>query len=202
MKYLAVAISTASLVVLIEMPARAHGIATSGVLDGLTHPLLGLDHLLLLLAVGTAASLISSRLLIWALGGAVIGAIIGSAGLSLPAAEVLAALAISSIGFLAFIVSRIHQKSNHSLYVISGFIVAAAIAIHAMLHGLEAPKEASAWSWWAGAFFSSVSVCSGTYFLVRQLPTAWIRWVAVLFMVIGLFLALGPLGLLAGGVVG
>ena len=40
--------------------AMAHGSATGGALAGATHPLLGLDHLLMLIAVGTAAASVSS----------------------------------------------------------------------------------------------------------------------------------------------
>ena len=54
--------------------AMAHDSATGGVLAGATHPLLGFDHLLMLIAVGTAAASISSQLLLWALAGAVVGA--------------------------------------------------------------------------------------------------------------------------------
>ena len=44
------------------LPSQAHGIATGGGLAGLAHPLLGLDHLFLLIAVGAAAALLSPRL--------------------------------------------------------------------------------------------------------------------------------------------
>ncbi len=67
--------------------AQAHGLAAGGGIGGLTHPLLGLDHLFILMAVGTAASYISAQLLLRALGGAVVGAAIGFTGLSLPSAE-------------------------------------------------------------------------------------------------------------------
>ena len=65
-----IALTAGSAVVLGTHPALAHGTATGGALGGLTHPLLGLDHLIMLMAVGTAASFISSQLLLWALGGA------------------------------------------------------------------------------------------------------------------------------------
>lgn len=37
-------------------PVLAHGSAAGGALGGLTHPLLGLDHLFMLMAAGTAVS--------------------------------------------------------------------------------------------------------------------------------------------------
>jgi len=93
-----VALTAGSAVVLGTHPALAHGTAAGGALGGLTHTLLGVDHLFMLMAVGTAASFISSQLLLWALGGAVIGAAVGFTGFTLASAEVLAALAISAVG--------------------------------------------------------------------------------------------------------
>ena len=59
-----VALTAGSAVVMGTHPALAHSTATGGALGGLTHPLLGLDHLFMLMAAGTAASFISSQLLL------------------------------------------------------------------------------------------------------------------------------------------
>jgi len=80
------------------LPAAAHGTAAAGMLGGAGHPLLGLDHLLLLLAVGTTSALAGPALLALAAGAAVAGALIGSFGGSLPGAELLAALVITALG--------------------------------------------------------------------------------------------------------
>ncbi|NDC15637.1 MAG: hydrogenase/urease accessory protein, partial [Synechococcaceae bacterium WB9_2_170] len=95
---IATATASAATLILSSLPAEAHGVAAGGAWGGLTHPLLGLDHLFMLMAVGTAASFISARLLLWALGGAVIGAAVGLTGWSVPSAELLAALAVSVLG--------------------------------------------------------------------------------------------------------
>ncbi|QNI82878.1 nickel transporter/ HupE/UreJ family [Synechococcus sp. RS9907] len=192
-----VALTAGSAVVLGTHPALAHGTAGGGALSGLTHPLLGLDHLLMLMAVGTAASFISSQLLLWALGGAVIGAVLGFTGFTVTSAEVLAALAISAVGALILVAGKVAKTSN--LTTISGVVVAGGIAIHAMLHGLEAPKDSSTLIWWSGALLSSVLVCGGSYLLLKKLPTSVSKAAAVAFLAIGGLLAFGPLGLLAGG---
>ena len=44
--------------------ALAHGSAAGGGVSGFSHPLIGIDHLIMLMAVGTAASLISIDLLL------------------------------------------------------------------------------------------------------------------------------------------
>jgi urease accessory protein len=195
-----VALTAGSAVILGTHPALAHGGAAGGALGGMTHPLLGLDHLFMLMAVGTAASFISSHLLLWALGGAVMGAAIGFTGFTVAAAEVMAALAISAVGALTLLIGRFAKTSNpNALTTISGVVVAAGISIHAMLHGLEAPKDSSTLLWWSGALLSSVLVCGGTYLLLKKLPVSVTKAAAVAFLAIGGLLAFGPLGLLAGG---
>jgi STE24 endopeptidase len=54
-------------VVVSGQPASAHGIASGGLGAGLLHPLLGSDHLLLLLGVGAASASLSAQLLLWGL---------------------------------------------------------------------------------------------------------------------------------------
>ena len=195
-----VALTTGSAVVLGTHPALAHGTAAGGALGGLTHPLLGLDHLFMLMAAGTAASFISSQLLLWALGGAVIGAAVGFTGFTVASAEVLAALAISAVGVLILLAGRVAKTTTPNiLTTISGVVIGGGISIHAMLHGLEAPKDSSTLLWWSGALLSSVLVCGGTYLLQKKLPVTWTKAAAFAFLAIGGLLAFVPLGLLAGG---
>ena len=194
-----VALTAGSAVILGTHPALAHSTVTGGALSGLPHPLLGLDHLVMLMAVGTAGSFISSQVLLWALGGAVIGAAIGFTGFTIVSAEVLAALAISMMGALILYAGKVFKTSNGNATTISGGIVAAAVSIHAMLHGLEAPTESSTLLWWSGALLSSVLVCGGSYLLLKRLPVSVTKAAAVAFLAIGGLLAFGPLILLAGG---
>ena len=46
-----------ALSLLSALPAGAHGLASGGLVAGASHPLLGLDHLLLLVGVGGATAL-------------------------------------------------------------------------------------------------------------------------------------------------
>jgi len=195
-----VALTAGSALILGTHPALAHGSAAGGALDGLSHPLLGLDHLFMLMAVGTAASFISAQLLLWALGGAAIGAAIGFTGFTVASAEVLAALAISAVGALTLLAGQFAKTSNHNaLTTISGVVVGSGISIHAMLHGLEAPKDSTTLLWWSGALLSSVLVCGGSYLLLKKLPVSVSKAAAIAYLAIGGLLAFGPLGLLAGG---
>jgi urease accessory protein len=166
------------------LPVEAHGTAAGGALDGAAHPLLGLDHLLMLLAVGTAASQISLVLLPAALGGGVLGAVVGSVGPSLPLLETLAALAIMAVAALSF--QGGGRWSTHRAFeVLSAAVVGAGVAIHGLLHGLEAPAGAAGPLWWAGALLSSAVVCGGTALVLRLLPRGWGRAVALALLMAG-----------------
>jgi urease accessory protein len=190
----ALGLGTTTLVLLAGSPARAHGIAAGGIAAGFLHPLAGIDHLLLLIAVGAAASYLTGRLLLWAVVGAVLGGVFGAMGGGLPAAEVLAALAISAV---ALLVVRSHNSGQPPAMGFCGTLIAAAVAVHAMLHGQEAPGGTDAALWWLGAFAGSLLVSGGTFLLLRTLPARSAARVALLLALFGGVLALGPMGLLA-----
>ena len=183
----------AALALLLDQPAQAHGIAHGGIAAGFLHPISGADHLLLLIGVGAAASCISAQLLLWALAGAVGGGMFGAMGGTLPAQEFLAALAISAVAVLVLRCLRSQQSPQLGA---CAALVASAVAVHAMLHGLEAPADGSAALWWLGAFAGSVLVSGGSFLLLRRLPLAWTRGVALLLALCGGVAALGPIGLL------
>lgn len=189
---LALMAAGAGLALLLDQPAQAHGLAHGGFSAGLLHPIGGADHLLLLLAVGAAAAGLSTRLLLWALGGAIGGGLVGALGGSLPAQELVAALAITAVALLALRPAGAPQASTGRL---GGALVAAAVAVHAMLHGLEAPAAGAAALWWLGAFSGSLLVCGGSVLALRRLPLGWTRGVALLLALGGGVAALAPLGL-------
>ncbi|MFO8237488.1 MAG: HupE/UreJ family protein [Prochlorococcaceae cyanobacterium] len=168
------------------LPAQAHGIANAGFSSGFSHPITGLDHLLLLVGVGGVAAFISSSVLLFALVGAVAGAVVGSLGGDLPGAELLAALAISATGVV--ILASLRSGNSPRLGLI-GTVVALAIAVHALLHGQEASGTAS---WWQGAALSSTLVVGVSYGVLRQAHTRWTVVVAAALTLAGVVLAFGP----------
>lgn len=178
---------------LLDQPAQAHGISQASGLAGFLHPITGADHLLLLIGVGAAGSCISPQLLLWALAGAIGGGIYGAIGGSLPGQELLAALAITA---LAVLVLRSLQPKQSPQLGFCAALVATAVAVHAMLHGLEAPAEGAAALWWLGAFAGSALVSGGSFLLLRRLPLAWNRSLALLLALSGGVAALAPIGLL------
>jgi urease accessory protein len=166
------------------LPSEAHGTAAGGALAGLTHPLAGVDHLLMLLAVGTAASQISLVLLPWALGGGMLGALFGSGGWTMPLLETLAALAIMGVAALT-LQGGAEGRGDRALQVLSAGVVGGGMAIHGLLHGLEAPAGTASPLWWAGALLSSAVVCGGTALLLRSLPQGWGRAMALSLLMAG-----------------
>ena len=175
------------------LPASAHGLVGHGFAGGFSHPLGGLDHLFLLIGVGSAASFISARLLLFALAGGVGGALFGLNGGGLPVAELLAAAAVSVLGLLILMSRRSGKAPSITA---SGLVVGVSVAIHGMLHGHEASGGAT---WWLGALLASSLVVGLTVLTLRRLGTIWTVRLAVLLTLAGAVLALGPIGLLAGG---
>jgi urease accessory protein len=176
---------TAALVSLVASPsAQAHGEASGGLIAGVAHPLLGLDHLVMLVAVGTVAAALSTRLLLWALAGALLGAAIGFDGVTVPAAEILASLAIAAVGLVLLAPARLAD--------VAGPLVSGGIAIHAMLHGLEAPRDQGSLLWWAGALLASALVVGVTTVLMQRVPAPLLRRAGAMFVVLGGGLLLLP----------
>jgi urease accessory protein len=175
------------------LPAGAHGLASGDLLTGGLHPLLGLDHLLLLVGVGAAAAGIDGAVLLFALAGALLGGCFGAVGFgglggSLPLAEVLAALAVSAVGLLLL---RPRGWDRRLGLALPGGVIAAAVALHALLHGQAATGELG---WWLGAGASSVAVVLGSMACFSRLANPWLSRLAVALVLAGGVLALVPLG--------
>ena len=159
----------------LQTPAQAHNAASTGAMAGVLHALFGLDHLLMLLAVGVAGAFLSASLLLWALAGGVVGALLGSAGLQLPGLEFLASAAVLLVG--GWTVAARHLSGRgwldaSAIQWIGGGLVAVAVSVHGLLHGLEAPRVAGSLAWWAGSLLISVAISGGTALLLRRLQVA------------------------------
>jgi urease accessory protein len=160
--------------------AVAHpGHDQAGLAAGLGHPLLGLDHLLAMLAVGwwAAQQLGAAR---WAmplsfLASMLLGGLLGFAGLQLPLLEGALAGSVLALGLLVAVAARL------PLAIAIGLCSVLALS-HGLAHGLELPNATSPWSYATGFLLATALLHAGGYALVRYLPSAaapLVRWAGV-----------------------
>lgn len=122
--------------------AFAHvGVHTgSGFAGGFAHPMLGLDHLLAMLAIGVWAAQQGGRAL-WAVpatfvGVMLLGGLVAMSGWGLPQVETGIALSVLALGLLIAFQRR--------WPLVAGMAMAAVFALfHGYAHGLEMPPTAS-----------------------------------------------------------
>ena len=114
--------------------------AVTGFVSGLSHPLLGLDHLLAMIAIGLWAAQQGGRA-VWAVPAAFVGAMglgggLALSGLVLPQAETGLAVSVLVLGLLI--------ATQRQWTVLAGMAIAAVFAVfHGYAHGLEMPQAAS-----------------------------------------------------------
>jgi urease accessory protein len=126
-------------VVLQTSPAGAHtGHGSDGFSSGLAHPLLGVDHLVAMVAVGVLAVMISKRWVAPAafLGAMALGGAVALAGVELPFVEALIILSVFALGAALVAGRAAWWIPAVALVGIAGFF-------HGHAHGVEAPTGAS-----------------------------------------------------------
>lgn len=153
------AIAAASLVgaLLTQSPAFAHtGHGSAGLAAGVSHPLLGPDHLMAMLAVGIVAALASSRRTailtpMAFLLGMIGGGCLGLAGVTLPAAGVVLALSLTCLGAVCIASFR---RTTPALPVAALMFGMA----HGHAHGTELPMSASPVAYVIGFILASAAL--------------------------------------------
>ncbi|MGY6502609.1 MAG: HupE/UreJ family protein [Acidimicrobiales bacterium] len=113
-----------------------------GGLNGFLHPLLGLDHLAAMVAVGVVAALALRRLPVWSVpasfvGGMIAGGAVGFAGIEVAGVEAIIAGSVLVLGLIVAAAVR----APLGAWLLPA--VAIAGAAHGNAHGLEAPTAAA-----------------------------------------------------------
>ena len=128
--------------VLIASAAEAHsfGAQDAGLVAGLTHPFVGLDHLLAMIAVGIWAGQLGGKA-VWLIPLTFVSvmsasAILASFGLFLPLVEPAIACSVLILGLL--IAGSIRLPTSAGAFLVGLFAV-----FHGYAHGLELPQAAS-----------------------------------------------------------
>ena len=121
-----------------------------GFISGLVHPILGIDHLAAMLAVGLWTALTARRAsvdLLWApagfAGALLVGATVGLSGLNQPTTEPMIAASLLMLGLL--LISRLRLSGGAAASLVGGFAF-----FHGLSHGHELAGQASATSVLAG----------------------------------------------------
>ncbi len=135
------------LVVLTPGLALAHSeeVEAMGFINGLTHPVFGLDHLLAMLSVGIVSALYG-RFWVWIIpaifvGLMVIGGIVGALGIGAPHVELGIALSVVVLGAAICLANN----AQYQRWLISSSVVFVVIFgfFHGHAHGEEMPGAAS-----------------------------------------------------------
>lgn len=147
---------TAAALLAASASAMAHpGHAEGGFISGLLHPMLGLDHLLAMAAIGfwsvrQSATLKNSTPL-FVIGGMILGAGIAWAGFSLPGVETGIALSVLLAGILIATMAKLPT-------VVGGGLVAAFMVFHGFAHGTEMPAGAALVAYLAGFSIATLAI--------------------------------------------
>jgi urease accessory protein len=168
----ALRLATILTLLVLSSPASAHGIGgvMGGFIDGVTHPLLGLDHVVAMVAVGLWGAFLGAPAiwllpivfpLVMAVGGA-----LGILGLPLPATEIGIAASAIVLGAMVAIAAR------PALWIAAVLVGAFAI-FHGYAHGAELPAGAD-----ATAYSVGFVVATGLLHLVGILFGLLTRWPA------------------------
>ena len=137
-----------ALLALLPLAANAHtgvdGGLHHGLVSGFMHPLTGADHLAAMVAVGLWSALSARRAwpdLLWAPLGftamLLVGALIGLAGVQLPAVEPMIAASLLVLGLL--VVTQKHLPPAAAAVLVGGFAI-----FHGVAHGHELANQSSA----------------------------------------------------------
>lgn len=123
-----------------------------GLLGGLLHPLLGLDHLFALFAIGlwlAYQKLAIQRLVLpLSLAALVMGALVGLAGVAMPGVEAMIVLSVIAIGLLITFRQRLPAWS-------AGLMAGGFMLFHGVAHGAEMPAGSGALAYVLGLVLAS-----------------------------------------------
>ena len=119
-----------------------HLTGAGGLLDGLTHPLTGVDHLLAFVTVGVLATLLRHEVRWFVLPAVFVAAMaaggaLGMAGFAVDRAETLIALSVVALGALLVIAPLARDR-----IAVVGSLLGVTALFHGLAHGTELPASA------------------------------------------------------------
>lgn len=146
-----------------------HGVEThNGFLSGLLHPLMGIDHLLAMAAIGFWSIRQSTAMKrgapLFVVGGMVLGAALAWSGLSFAGVETGIAMTVLLAGILIATIAKLPT-------VLGASLVALFMLTHGYAHGAEMAEGASILSYMAGFVIATLAIT----FIGRGLGTLMLK---------------------------
>ncbi|MFL1405949.1 HupE/UreJ family protein [Marinobacter sp. M1N3S26] len=170
--------------------AMAHpGHAEGGFLSGLLHPLMGLDHLLAMAAIGLwsirQSTVMKRGTPLFVIGGMLLGAVMAFGGLNLPFAEMGITLSVLIAGILIASLAKLPT-------LVGATLVGAFMVCHGFAHGAEMPAGATLAAYMAGFSISTLGITlagSGLGALLMKADNRITRGIGTALAVTGAVLA-------------
>lgn len=166
--------------------ALAHPGHGGGFMDGVSHPLSGLDHLLAMFAVGIWAAQLGGRA-IWAVPAGFVtvmtlAAWVGTTGIALPMVQSGIATSVLVLGLLITFSIRVTP-------ILGGCLAGLFAIFHGYAHGAEMPGEAM-WPYGLGFVLTTVLLHGiGLFFGIRLRHQArWLRGAGVVVAMCGVWM--------------
>lgn len=180
---------TVSLMLTATTAAAHPGHTGGGFTSGLLHPLLGLDHLLAMAAIGfwsvRQSTIMKRGTPLFVIGGMLLGAVPAFSGMSLPFAETGIVLSVLVAGILIATLARLPTAVGATL-------VGAFMICHGFAHGAEMPAGTTLAAYMAGFSMSTLGITlagSGLGALMMKTDSRITRGIGAALAVTGAVLA-------------
>ncbi len=143
-------------------PAAAHPLHGAGFAAGWVHPLLGLDHLLAMLAVGLWAAQLGGRWL-WAaplafISGMLAGGLLGLGAITMPLTSAAIDPVIAASVLMLGLVIAANVRASASLRAAGTGLIALFAVFHGVVHAAEVPGQLAAAAYVAGFVFATAAL--------------------------------------------
>ena len=144
-----------------------------GLLSGLGHPLIGVDHAAFIVAAGFFLALVKGGIwgIVALIGGSLLGAALHLMGYGLPGGEIGVALSVILIGGL--VMSR---RSIGLAWLACGFVLAGALHGHAYAEAIFGAEAAPLMAYLSGFSLIQFGIATGAFLIHRQLIAKHAAW--------------------------